>query len=593
MSATDDARADLRSADRSRTARLSSAPLLVAGFLAGATLAVAGLLIPEALPDLPRFESRMPWPADSAVPALDPGSGISLQRDSAGSLALRGAEPVALRALAGSLARASARQSRIRTLRASARLGWQRALAPEPLPPLAAEAECAVRLRGRAEVARALSAGAAAAAARAVPAPPEVRAAGEALAAADVAIERAALTVDAVALEGALAAANRAESAWLLALSRAPGSAGAEAVEASWRERERADAQTLDDEAARIEAGLTPLQHELVAARVPEFALIQEHGVPDPEPALVAAAGRTLAPARPIAEVWALAALAGGLIGTGASLLLGPRARRVPREAASPVRRVRPAEVAARLHVLSGADERRVAAGAAKLAATFLERGERVLVMDAGRRLRLHEYLGGDPRWGVSECMAGEMPVLGTVQNLGGTGLYLLARGQVSGAERWSRLGRLLDEARPHFGQIILALDAAAPHSAGQALRGFLLEGWWAGTGEKLPRVAEALAERMGIHFHGLELKVSLQDALEALSGFSVASAAPSEPPTVTAAQAPAEPVKSAVPEPAVLDCDLQVRERLRFLLWMKGIQAEGRRAASPAPAESGAALEH
>ena len=30
---------------------------------------------------------------------------------------------------------------------------------------------------------------------------------------------------------------------------------------------------------------------------------------------------------------------------------------------------------------------------------------------------------------------------------------------------------------------------------------------------------------------------------------------------------------------PGVLDCDLQVRERLRFMAWMRRVQADGRRA--------------
>ena len=33
-----------------------------------------------------------------------------------------------------------------------------------------------------------------------------------------------------------------------------------------------------------------------------------------------------------------------------------------------------------------------------------------------------------------------------------------------------------------------------------------------------------------------------------------------------------------AAAEPGVVDCDLQVRERLRFLLWMRRVQAESLR---------------
>jgi hypothetical protein len=44
------------------------------------------------------------------------------------------------------------------------------------------------------------------------------------------------------------------------------------------------------------------------------------------------------------------------------------------------------------------------------------------------------------------------------------------------------------------------------------------------------------------------------------------------------------QPAPEALPQPVrqeiVLDCDLQVRERLRFLAWMRRVQKESRRRA-------------
>ena len=57
-------------------------------------------------------------------------------------------------------------------------------------------------------------------------------------------------------------------------------------------------------------------------------------------------------------------------------------------------------------------------------------------------------------------------------------------------------------------------------------------------------------------------------------------TAGPGEGATVTPPGAQAIP-----PPPVVLECDLQVRERLRFLLWMRRIQSDELRAEIARPA--------
>ena len=51
------------------------------------------------------------------------------------------------------------------------------------------------------------------------------------------------------------------------------------------------------------------------------------------------------------------------------------------------------------------------------------------------------------------------------------------------------------------------------------------------------------------------------------------------EPAPITApVLAPVPAPRQAPLEPIVLDCDLQVRQRLRFLAWMRRVQAEDQR---------------
>ena len=255
------------------------------------------------------------------------------------------------------------------------------------------------------------------------------------------------------------------------------------------------------------------------------------------------------------------------------------RDRASDRLAFAPARQ--PSTTHAALHLVSGPTPERCLHGALVLAAELLERGERVLLVDAGRRLDLHEHFGRESRWGFGECMRGSLPLLGVVQDSGCPGLYLLARGSSGGAEQWGRLGALMDDARTHFGQVVLLVDPACPWAAGEAIKGRLIEGWWAEPGA-LPRASQALSERVGIPFHSLDLSSSPQELLERLWARPRALAPLSLPLAgVTNAELTLSiPVletalaRVRAPEPLVLDCDLRVRERLRFLRWTRQLGA-------------------
>jgi hypothetical protein len=271
-----------------------------------------------------------------------------------------------------------------------------------------------------------------------------------------------------------------------------------------------------------------------------------------------------------------------------------------------------------------------------RLAAAFTRRGESALVVDTATDLDLHERFGAGPRWGLSECLAGEVPLLGAVQSAGRPRFYVLGRGAAGAGGRWEGLSAVLEEARRHFDRVVLALDPGAPRAAALPLGGRVLEAWWAEPGNELPRRAAALAERLGISFTSLDLgwlaQVEHEDApalpataLAAAPESGAVASAPSrtvaepeperEAPSETLVAAPepepereapsetlvepgtrpapaiapapaaaAEPVPSG--PPPVLDCDPEVRDRLRFLVWMKRVQAERRAAPVGAGAE-------
>ena len=88
-----------------------------------------------------------------------------------------------------------------------------------------------------------------------------------------------------------------------------------------------------------------------------------------------------------------------------------------------------PEDTDAWLHVVSGPSDTAVARGALDLAGRFLAGSQRVLIIDGGPRLRLHARFAGEARWGVIECLTGELPVLGLVQETGQPNLYMLTHG--------------------------------------------------------------------------------------------------------------------------------------------------------------------
>jgi hypothetical protein len=230
------------------------------------------------------------------------------------------------------------------------------------------------------------------------------------------------------------------------------------------------------------------------------------------------------------------------------------------------------------LHVVSGATPRSVTRGVVELSARFLDHGHRVLLVDGARRLRLEQGFGREARWGFGECLEGALPVLGVVQDTGCAGLLLLARGSTAGATGWSQLGRVLEETRPYFGRVVLALDQAAPREAGQALSGLQAEAWWSGGGA-LPRARRTFSERLGIHCTTLALTASPGVQLEAMRARHGGCLATAYEAGLEAIPPPPPPPEPAATAP-ILDCDLRVRERLRFLLWMRRIRSQAAPAA-------------
>jgi hypothetical protein len=247
----------------------------------------------------------------------------------------------------------------------------------------------------------------------------------------------------------------------------------------------------------------------------------------------------------------------------------------------------RPSATTAWLHLVSGATPAATARAACSVAASLIERGGRVLLMDAGRRCLLHARFAREARWGLGECLDGSLPVLGVVQDTGHTGLHLLARGGEP-ALSWHALGRLADEAHGHFEHVLLAIDPDAPRDLGGAIAGRLVEGWWAG--DRLPeRTARALSERLGVVFTVLPLDESSERLVE-----SVLAAPQSIPAGAPSGLTPAPTLDSLVPgtgtwpveiptavleepvgivngdETTVLACDGDVRARLEFLMWVR-----------------------
>ncbi len=566
MSATDDAQPRNH---HGRTRGSAAGVLALAAILPGALLGAAMLTLPDFLPSLPRYECVIPWrgPAPGFASAAWGGERAAL---------VLGGNALSARAPGASAARAFAERLALARATGSAPAGRRERLRADlarrdlaPQPALAPATECAVLLRARAAIGRALAGDGPVGAEDASNAMPAL------MLEADRAVEQAALALDPAALRSALTAADRAEASWLGTLARTERAGMFE----RWRERERGRAAEFDDAASVLLVEVTEFQRELAGWWLPELALRLEPGTPDAGSAIAQASAASLPEPRPWWPAWLAAALCGALLVSTGTFALA-RSRPMRRFSEDPVRRASPQTSEAWLHIVSGRDPAHIARAMLDLAAQLTRPGQRTLLIDGARRLLLHEQLGADSRFGLADCLAGEMPLLAATQQVGDEGLFVLAHGEAARGERWSALGRLLEEARPQFGRVLLAIDAAAPQAAGDALMGRVLEGWWAGFGPGLPKLALALSERTGISFTSLTLS-ELPEALpevrsKRLQVLRPADVTPQTLPAIT----PATATAATRPEEVVLDCDLHVRQRLRFLFWMRRIQAESQREA-------------
>jgi len=583
MRAKDDAASQPR-AVRSRAPRYA---LGLVGAVLGALFAIA--LAPASLA---RFEVRLPW-AGAALSDADwprpagPGETAEVQSSAGGQqLVVHAPEAPAAEALARELV---AHQSgAIPALRETERTlleSWRTSVQQGPGLPMTRDSEVAALLQAEAAVRRDLALQLpgpySAAPATTLPVPSvEVLECQQAL--------TLALPVASTAqVESVLLATAAAESEWMASA----GVAGSDARErgSAWRRWQLARADSLDASAARLLADESALQQRLAAWQMP-FARAR---LGESRASAYLALARAQSPphvpaATPIVGVWASLLSLGAVLGAAAALLgdglagVHPIARR---GAAISVGRD-PATTEAWLHVVAGADGTAVTRAVLELAAHGLARRERVLVVDASPRWALHARLGREARWGLMECLHCDMPVLGLVQYGGWPGLYLLAHGEIQrAAGGWSGLGRRLDEARPHFGRVLLCVDRGVARELGESIQGRAVEGWWAGTGSRLPEHAETLTGRLGIAFSCIDLSHFNEVSLERLGSRAAALTPPTPQPALAQEPArervPESPVELAHPaalEPVVLDCDLQVRHRLRFLAWMRRVQSESRR---------------
>jgi hypothetical protein len=180
-----------------------------------------------------------------------------------------------------------------------------------------------------------------------------------------------------------------------------------------------------------------------------------------------------------------------------------------------------------------------------------------------------------------------DVPLLGVVQCVGVPGLYLLVHGGPVPSRAWAGLGRLADDARQHFDRVVLALDLGAPYDVGGALAGRYVEAWWSDSDPERRAGAQSLSERIGIRMRGMDLdheaKPMLELVRERIEVLREAGAPRPDELPVGGARPRPEPAAPIRLDPLVLDCDLQVRERLRFLMWMRMLQREERSGTAPA----------
>jgi hypothetical protein len=540
------------------------------------------VFLASAAPFLPRYSSEVPW--SGPVPAHDEWPGARRAGESA-ELASRGAT---LRVLAREAARAEAlalefstRRARsldpLRRAREAERARWRAASPIGPLPPLAPEAEAAAWLRAWLAVGQALTMHADSPTANVEPAANGSQAiAKEGTADETIAIADAA-PMDPEAVYVELLSEIDRERAWLAERTRA----GDRSMSAKWRGRWDARAIELEARAAALESSLTPFQQELVIAAEPERAFALAALVPTPEPAAAPRPSR----ASPLVALWLGVAIAGAAfgawLGVALSRVRGRRAHAAV-DVAGPPRAAATSD--SWLHVVSGPSAGPIVRGAFDLCGCLVDRNHRVLLVECGRDLNLHVVVGGERRWGLMECLADHMPALGLVQEGGRRGLYVLTYGGRARSPRWPQLGRLLDEVRPHFGRIVLAIPAHAPRAIGDAFAGRVLDAWWSGR-LGFRGAAKSLDQRLGIRFVPLQLEPEAEAPPELVeTPVPLAAHALPGPPTLIPERELPKPVRVATPA-AVLDCELRVRERLRFLLWMRRVRREEPEPAGSAPA--------
>lgn len=590
MRAKDDA-ASQRPAVRSRAPR---GPVIALSLVGGALGALFAATFAPA--SLARFEVRLPWAGATwtdadwpHAPARGETAEVLSTRDGL-RLVVRAPEAPAAEALARDLvahqrgAIPSLRETEQRLLES-----WRASVQQGPGLPMTRDSEVAALLLAEASLRRDLALHLpgpyAAAPAEALPVP-----------SVEVLERQQELTLalpvaEPERIEATLLASAAAESEWM----SGAGVAGsdAQARGGAWRRWQLARADSLDARAAGLLADESALQQQLAAWRMPASRLRLGEARAS---AYVALARAQLPPqvpaATPIVGVWALLLTLGASFGALAATLGGGLVRRAaprpragaPASALTPGRD--PASREAWLHVVAGPDGTAVLRATFELAAHGLARHERVLVVDASPRLALHARLGREARWGLMECLHCDMPVLGLVQYGGWPGLYLLAHGEADrAAGDWSGLGRRLDEARPHFGRVLVCVDRGVPRELGEALVGRALEGWWAASRDRRSEAAEALSGRLGIAFSCIDMSHFHEASLERL-GVRVAAleqALPVPEPRAVPVAVPVPVVAMPEPvadrrEPEVLDCDLQVQQRLRFLAWMRRVQSESHR---------------
>ncbi|MEO5618996.1 MAG: hypothetical protein ABIS67_14600 [Candidatus Eisenbacteria bacterium] len=439
-----------------------------------------------------------------------------------------------------------------------------------PLGALSAGAECAARLRGLSVVLRGLVHSAPVPARADSPARPNLPAGTL------EAVRTAAVARDVAALDGALSAEIVSWEQGLRDRAAVLDARESSLLWSGWRDLLESRAAEFEFLAAEREAAEPVGMRARIPAHAALRALTLEPRVPDPSPVLAAfPAEPAEVVLRPVRNFWAGVALIGAL--AGLALFAAGRARRRERNGAaglaSPA--ADPGDGSVWLHVVTGGDRKSIARAVCELAAHPLARRQRVVVVDASRHLRLDQVLRLSPRLGFVECLTRGLPALGVLQSGGFTGLFLLARGGRARVTQWLLLDRLLEELRPHFSRVILAFDESIPTVVGGVLAGRWFRAWWAGPGPAARRAGSRAAARLAITLTDLELGPVPKASLEALEARLVSLAG-----VVSLAPAPCQPsadvpVVFRVSPPAVLECDLQIRQKLRFLAWMRKMRAE------------------